>query len=425
MSIKNCNIICWNVRGLNDGAKRASVRNQILSSGATVVCLQETKIANWTQTLITEIVGNDLAQGMVVLPSIGASGRILIAASARFFRLGSLHLTQNSVSATLTMLADNTEWSLTGVYGPQSDNDKLVFMQEITDLKQHMLPAWLILGDFNLIYRVQDKNNGRVNLSLLNGFKSTIDNLQLAPIELKGRKYTWCNEQLNPTMTKIDHFFASAKWLGIFPRTDLQALASMGSNHCPLFLQGDVTYEFYRGFRFESYWVNCPDFMETVKEAWDRPVNTQDTILRVHVKLLRIAKALKIWRRQNFSNWKVRWAILNIVLANLEKAQEERTLTQDEITFKKYLKNKALGIAAVQKSRARQHSRMTWIRKGDTNTRFFHLHANARKKKTFIPALTNHTGTVTLQVEKSKMVHTHFSQVMGTPTARSKAINWQ
>jgi hypothetical protein len=74
MSIKNCNIICWNVRGLNDGAKRASVRNQIISSGATVVCLQETKIGNWTHTLITETVGGDLAQNVVVLPSAGASG---------------------------------------------------------------------------------------------------------------------------------------------------------------------------------------------------------------------------------------------------------------------------------------------------------------------------------------------------------------
>jgi hypothetical protein len=75
------------------------------------------------------------------------------------------------------------------------------------------------------------------------------------------------------------------------------------------------------------------------------------------------------------------------VLANLEKAQEDRALTLEEMEFKKYLKSKALGIAAMQKSRARQHSRLTWIRKGDTNTCFFHLHANMRKKKSFIATL--------------------------------------
>lgn len=156
-------------------------------------------------------------------------------------------------------------------------------------------------------------------MTLLNSFESTIDNLLLAPIELKGKKiYTWCNDQQKPTMTKIDHFFVSSEWLEIFQRTDLQALASLGSDHYPLFLQGDVVHDFYRGFRFESHWVNCPGFLETVKQVWDKPVNSQDAILRVHVKLMRTAKALKIWRRKNFCDWKIRWAILNITLKSGE-----------------------------------------------------------------------------------------------------------
>jgi CDP-glycerol glycerophosphotransferase (TagB/SpsB family) len=163
--------------------------------------------------------------------------------------------------------------------------------------------------------------------------------------------------------------------------------------------------EFYRGFRFESYWPSWPGFLETVKEAWDKPVDTQDAILRMHVKLLRTAKALKLWRRKNFSGWKVQWAILNITLANLERAQEARPLMQEEMAFKRYLKTKALGLAAIQKSRVRQHSRLTWIRKGDTNTRFFHLHANARRKKVYIPSLMTQSGTVVLREEKSNLIH--------------------
>lgn len=96
-----------------------------------------------------ETIGNDMAQNMVFLPSMGASGGILLAASDRYFRLENPHTTTNTVSATLKMLSNNTEWSITGVYGPQSDNEKVLFMQEITDLKHQMLPVWLILGDFN------------------------------------------------------------------------------------------------------------------------------------------------------------------------------------------------------------------------------------------------------------------------------------
>lgn len=143
-----------------------------------------------------------MAQNFVSLPSAGASGGILIAVSDRFFKLQNPRVTANTISATITMLAENIDWSITGVYGPQADNEKILFMQEIADPKQQMLPAWLLLGDFNLIYRAEDKNNGRLNLPMLSRFKTTIDNLLLAPFDLRGKKYTWCNDQQSLTMTK-------------------------------------------------------------------------------------------------------------------------------------------------------------------------------------------------------------------------------
>lgn len=118
------------------------------------------------------------------------------------------------------MLEENTSWRITGVYGPQSDPDKIAFMQEISDIKQQMDEQWLMLGDFNLIYGMEDKNNQRVNIPMLNRFKNTIDNMQLVPLELYGQRFTWCNDQQNPTMTKIDHFLVTAEWLEVFPRAE-------------------------------------------------------------------------------------------------------------------------------------------------------------------------------------------------------------
>jgi len=108
-----------------------------------------------------------------------------------------------------------------------------------------------------------------------------------------------------------------------------------------------------------------PEFTQTVQVAWEQPVSSQDPMLRMHVKLLRTARALKIWRRTQLSDWKLRDAILHLILLELEKAQERRTLTTEELEFKRYLKMKSLGLAAIQRARARQHSRLSWIRKGD------------------------------------------------------------
>ena len=57
--------------------------------------------------------------------------------------------------------------------------------------------------------------------------------------------------------------------------------------------------------------------------------------------------------------------ILHLILLELEKAQERRTLTTEELEFKRYLKVKSLGFAAIQRARARQHSQLSWIQKGD------------------------------------------------------------
>jgi hypothetical protein len=127
-------------------------------------------------------------------------------------------------------------------------------------------------------------------------FKDMLDEAQLMEVDLRGRAYTWSNEQNDPTFTRIDHVFGSPEWHLLFPNINLQALSTLESDHAPLLLTGDVARQNYSGFCFESFWVNMSAFYDTVKAAWAQPVNSQDPILRMHVKLLRTAKALKLWR---------------------------------------------------------------------------------------------------------------------------------
>ena len=59
-----------------------------------------------------------------------------------------------------------------------------------------------------------------------------------------------------------------------------------------------------------------------MQAAWEQPVDTQNALLRMHVKLLRTARALKVWRRSHFGEWMVGCAVLDIILLELEKAQQ-------------------------------------------------------------------------------------------------------
>jgi hypothetical protein len=69
------------------------------------------------------------------------------------------------------------------------------------------------------------------------------------------------------------------------------------------------------------------------------------------------------------------------------------------------LKSRILGLTAIQKSRAKQKSRLTWLRLGDANTKYFHLMANARKKKNHIHTLTTDNGVAVSEAKKQSVIH--------------------
>jgi hypothetical protein len=63
---------------------------------------------------------------------------------------------------------------------------------------------------------------------------------------------------------------------------------------------------------------------------------------------------------------------------------------------------------AIERTRVIQKARMTWIRLGDANTKFFRLMANNRKKKNFIYSLQVGDGIVVTWQQKQLVVFNHF-----------------
>jgi hypothetical protein len=68
-------------------------------------------------------------------------------------------------------------------------------LEEVRSLRQAIQGEWLLCGDFNLIYKAEDKSNGRLNRRLMGRFKVVLDNLELIELPLHGHKFTWTSDQ--------------------------------------------------------------------------------------------------------------------------------------------------------------------------------------------------------------------------------------
>jgi hypothetical protein len=175
-----------------------------------------------------------------------------------------------------------------------------------------------------------------------------------------GRKYTWSNQQDTLTMSCIDKAFCTTQWEEIYNNSILQSLASSSLDHCLILLMPLISPRTKPKFRFESFWVLMLGYQECVSQAWNReaPPNLNH-MATLHVKLSRAANALRKCSTSLLPQSKVPMAVCREVADQLERAQEKRRLTVGEKNLLKTLKSSVLGMAAIEKRRAKQKSRLT------------------------------------------------------------------
>jgi hypothetical protein len=83
-------------------------------------------------------------------------------------------------------------------------------------------------------------------------FRRTLNQIEVKEVELIGRKFTWINNQKNPTLTRIDRSFCTT-WEEALINPVLMPLFSSISDHCPLLLTHLNTPVVRPAFRFESF----------------------------------------------------------------------------------------------------------------------------------------------------------------------------
>ena len=130
----------------------------------------------------------------------------------------------------------------------------------------------LFLGDFNYIRGPENRNKPGVDPNDISTFNDIIRKKELIELPVKGRAYTWSNMQIDPLLEQIDWFFTSLHWTNVYPKTLVKPLGKPVSDHIPCIVTIETKIPRSKLFRFKSYWILHPGFMDVVQQVWAKPV---------------------------------------------------------------------------------------------------------------------------------------------------------
>nr|XP_020165808.1 uncharacterized protein LOC109751329 [Aegilops tauschii subsp. strangulata] len=406
--------VIQNVCGLNSGAKCTTVCSVVASDMPSIICLQETELALVMLSLVVEALGPSF-DGFFFLPAVKTRGGILLAWCSSVISVSNPSYGSHHISAAL---AGDRHWWLTGVYGPQSDPEKMQFLADLQEERANCAGPWVLGSDFNMIASPADKNNPRLNLRMLRRFRRFMADLELRDLYLHGFRYTWSNERDNPTLVRIDRVLCTLAWNEAKPHCLLCCLSSAASDHCPLMVDCTASSPGPRRFHFERFWPKMEGFQQVVADGWVEESQEPDPFRRIFLRLRSTARHLQRWSARSIGSISLQLQVARDIIARFDAAQDSRPLSTSESWFRHRLKCAYLGLASIERSILHQRVRLSWLRSGEASSAFLRIHAVQRKQKNRILSLRCGDEVITGACDLSRAAYEHFSAILGTADAR-------
>lgn len=107
----SCNILIWNVRGLNNPARRLVVCGVIQRHNVVLVCLQESKLQFVDLKLVQECCGSQFTE-FAFTPADGTRGGILVAWKGSDFLLSNQHINTSFLTVQGLLIKSQTPVNL-------------------------------------------------------------------------------------------------------------------------------------------------------------------------------------------------------------------------------------------------------------------------------------------------------------------------
>jgi len=233
-------------------------------------------------------------------------------------------------------------------------------------------------------------------------FRSVLSFCNLHDMDFAGPPWTYDNKQKEKRNVKarIDRAVASHYWSALYPEAKLTHVISARSDHLPLLLELDGDSQGNKPPsqpRYESMWERDPRLKDAVEEAWSfaPPCSNLSDLMQ---KIKSTSNHLKDWSVANFGHVNSQIKSKRKILEKLWKkprndAREEKirmvSSELDELLHREEIM-------------WRQRSRVSWLKEGDKNTKYFHKKASWRQSKNRIKRIRGLNGNWTDDPEEIK-----------------------
>ena len=160
-----------------------------------------------------------------------------------------------------------------------------------------------------------------------------------------------------------------------------------------------------------------------VASAWESYPEGADPCRVLDHKLRNVAKALKSWSSKKVGSIRLQLALVREVILAFDAEQDSRALLPWEAELRRSLKLQVLGLASLARTLARQKSRFLFLAEGDANTKFYHLQACHRGRKSRIESLSVEGIEIISDRGMADALFEYYNGILGVHFERSTRTN--
>ncbi|KAL5572899.1 hypothetical protein UlMin_022496 [Ulmus minor] len=384
------NILVWNVQGLGNDWTFHILHDYVQQYSPPLVFLSETLSSKPQMERLRVKLG---FSGMLLWEKEGRSGGLCLLWSDSI----SVQLLSGSKGHIDVKVSseDSTCWRFTGLYGNPDTSLRNHFWNLLKRLGDSSTLPWLCGGDLNEILFNHEKLGGMERAHyLMSNFREAVSYCGLSDLGFRGPKFTWCRgKTTNLVQERLDRMLGNSGWTDLFPNSCVHHLNLRGSDHRPLLVEllkadefSKVGKSWKRGrFHFEEAWVGEVGCSNIIKEQWSS--SKTDRLDEVAGKIRLCATELENWNLVSFRRLKLQVREAKSAFDRIDKQLSSHNWKEHQ-----RLAKVLYALRYKEERYWRQRSKDLWLKCGDSNSKFFHQKASARKSKNSISGLLDSNG---------------------------------